>query len=435
MAAEVRMRQSKLAIVAWAVTLVSVPNGVAAQGTRQATALVPLPFTLVDELDGAKFRVRVPSNWNGTLLLYLPGAKSPAVPVPPEPRVTPPVVGAAQNLEQTLLEKGYALAGSEVAAEDWQGKEEVQDTMALASFFRGRVGTPARVILLGTSMGGLAALRLIEEAPRAFDGAIATCAPAAGIPENWDQKLDTLLAYATVFGFPEEWGTIAAIRPGLDFNRDVMPKVQWPKPDGSNRGAWEFVRMVSGLPAETFWGTDPLTGSSGVGMTMWFVTAQRAAMESFAGPFQQNLDHYYSLKAEDKTYLASLGVKTEEWLAQMNQTSVSASPFGRDYMERFGSVRGVLKRPVLSLHTTIDGTAPVANESGYREAVEKRGCAQHLVQAYAKAAGHCAFTADQILAALSAMERWLDTGVAPDASFFPETKGFDTNFVPPVWPY
>lgn len=397
---------------------------------------VPLPYDLVDTLDGARFRIRVPANWNGTLLLYLPGTKAPAVPVPAEPAVAPPVVGNNDpSLEKTLLDRGYALAGSEVAAEDWQNKEEVQDTLALANYFRGRVGAPSRVILIGTSMGGFGALRLIEEFPRSFDGAIATCAPGAGFPKSWDWKLDVLIAYSAVFGWPGEWGTIAAMRPGLDFNKDVMPVVQWPKPDGSNRGQWEFVRLVSGLPAETFWSPDPLTGSSGVGMTMWFATAQRAAMEAFAGPFQQNMDHYYTLKPEEKSYLAGMGVNADALLARMNQTNVEASENGREFLERFGTVRGVLRRPLISMHTTIDGTAPVANESAYRAMVEKRGCSAHLTQAYVKAAGHCAFTSVQILAALEAMEHWLETGVAPDASFFPESKGFDNGFLPPPWPY
>jgi hypothetical protein len=41
----------------------------------------------------------------------------------------------------------------------------------------------------------------------------------------------------------------------------------------------------------------------------------------------------------------------------------------------------------------------------------------------------------QLLATVEAMERWLDTGTRPDASFFPEEKGFDNKFVPPPWPY
>jgi len=119
----------------------------------------------------------------------------------------------------------------------------------------------------------------------------------------------------------------------------------------------------------------------------------------------------------------------------MNQTQVAASPWGRDYVERFGDIRGVLKRPVLSMHTITDGLAPVAHESAYRELVEKRGNSQYLVQDYTTGVGHCAFTGEQILAALAAMNHWLDTGVKPDATFFPEAIGFNNSFVPPPWPY
>jgi hypothetical protein len=53
---------------------------------------------------------------------------------------------------------------------------------------------------------------------------------------------------------------------------------------------------------------------------------------------------------------------------------------------------------------------------------------------YARA-GHASFSAEQYLKALAAMEHWLDTDVRPDASFFPESAGFDNSYVPPPWPY
>jgi len=46
-----------------------------------------------------------------------------------------------------------------------------------------------------------------------------------------------------------------------------------------------------------------------------------------------------------------------------------------------------------------------------------------------------AFTANQLLAGLAAMESWLDTGTPPSASSFPEALGFNNAFVPPPWPY
>jgi len=48
---------------------------------------------------------------------------------------------------------------------------------------------------------------------------------------------------------------------------------------------------------------------------------------------------------------------------------------------------------------------------------------------------HAGYTAAQYLAALEALEHWLDTGEKPDASYFPAAQGFLDSFVPPPWPY
>jgi pimeloyl-ACP methyl ester carboxylesterase len=323
-----------------------------------------------------------------------------------------------------------------LAASDFE--EGSQDSLALTSYFRGRVGDPTRVILWGTSAGGLFALKMIEEFPRAFDGAIVTCAPVVGTARNWDFKLDFSLAYAVAFGWPaDKWGPLEDLREGLIFQRDVLPNMEAPKPDGSNRGGWEFIRLVTGFPTEAFWGTDPMWGVPGWMANILFATQQRAAAESAAaGPVAQNLDHHYTLKPEDKTYLAGLGINADELLAKMNaRTDIRAAPYARSYVERFGALRGMLTRPALTLHNTMDTLAHVSFESAYRAQVEWWGCQDRLVQVYVKGMGHCAFTSAQLLATLDAMERWLDTGTRPDASFFPEDKGFDNKFVPPPWPY
>ncbi|MBZ5726406.1 MAG: hypothetical protein LAP87_15575 [Acidobacteriia bacterium] len=396
---------------------------------------VALPLDLVDSLDGAKFKIRIPANWNGTLLVYLQGTK--LGPAPVEPVLVPPVLPGSEPLEQTLLSRGYALAASQVATTEWQQKAEAQDTFALTTYFRGLVGEPKRTILLGTSLGGLATLRLIEESPRSFDAAIATCAPAAGTPKRFDRSLDFSLAYAAVFGWPDAWGPIDDLRPGINFVKDVNPIVPWPKPDGSNRGAWEFIRLVNGIPSDAFWGTDPLQGATGFLMNMLWATQQRETMEAWAtGPVAQNADHHYSLTPEEKAYLTGLGLKPDDLLTYMNsQVPVVACERCRDFAYRFGTVRGALTKPVITLHTTADGLADVSHESSYRAAVDVWGRADFLHQAFVTGVGHCAFTATQLLTTLTAMEKWLDTGIHPDASSFPETQGFDNHFVPPPWPY
>jgi len=431
-------RFSSAAALTMAAFLLHLAAPAAVQAQAPGSALrVALPFDLVDVLDGAKFKIRVPRNWNGTLLVYLQGSKVGAP--TPDPVLVPPVVpGSQPALEETLLSRGYALAASDYGNTDSQQKESLQDSLALTSYFHARVGDPARVILWGTSAGGLAALKMIEDYPRAFNGAIATCAPAAGGPRNSDRKLDFGLAYAVAFGWPaDKWGPLEDLREDLLFQRDVLPVAQVPKPDGSNRGAWEFIRLIAGFPTEAFWQADPIWGVAGWMMNLLFATQNREVIESWAGgPVSQNLDHRYTLKPEEKTYLAGLGVNADDLLAKMNaRANIGANPRARDYVERFGGLRGTLRRPTLTLHTTLDSLAEVAHESAYHATVEAAGCLDQLSQVYVKAVGHCAFTSAQLLATLDAMERWLDTGTRPDASFFPEDKGFDNKFVPPPWPF
>jgi hypothetical protein len=90
-----------------------------------------------------------------------------------------------------------------------------------------------------------------------------------------------------------------------------------------------------------------------------------------------------------------------------------------------------LKRMLKNAHSR-----PLANARGSESASlstglvpsrDRQGAVPGLFQHPLKSA--------QLLATLEAMERWLNTGVRPDASFFPEDKGFDPKFVPPPWPY
>jgi hypothetical protein len=80
---------------------------------------------------------------------------------------------------------------------------------------------------------------------------------------------------------------------------------------------------------------------------------------------------------EAKTYLAGLGVKADELLENMNaQTNIPANPVSRDFLSRFGDVRGKLSRPVLTMKNTFDGQTVVRHESAYRASVDFWGQSQ-----------------------------------------------------------
>ena len=310
---------------------------------------------------------------------------------------------------------------------------------ALTEFFNGAVGKPSRVIAWGSSLGGVVATMLLEKYGNTYDGAIANCAPLAGPARNIDTSLAFGLAYDVTFGWPTDaWGPLEDVRDDLTFARDVMRIVQWPvSPDPDGRyGRWEFIRLVTKLPTQAFWGVDPQFGAAFFGMQMWRATEVRANLErEFGGPVAQNTDHVYALTAGEKTYLAGLGVNADTLLAQMNaRTNIEARHSARVRMETW-SVDGRVERPLLTMHSAFDGLARTANETAFRADVEQAGAEDDLVQVFTKAPGHCSFSSTQLFDVLAAMEHWLDTGGRPDASFFPADHGFNIGYVPPAWPF
>jgi len=87
--------------------------------------------------DGATYLMQVPSNWNGTLVLYSHGYVVPGSPNPAED-VGDPVTGAY------LLANGYALGGSSYATTGWAIQQALPDQIKVLDTFKTRVGKPTR---------------------------------------------------------------------------------------------------------------------------------------------------------------------------------------------------------------------------------------------------------------------------------------------------
>ncbi len=397
--------------------------------------LVPLPADLIGELDGVPYQIRVPLNWNGTLLVYAYGYAEAFDPAP----LAPPVLSPS-----TLLDKGIALAGIRAAGAvtipgaqtvaGWNFQERMQNTVALTAAFRDMVGRPQRTIIWGQSMGGLVALALIEKFPALYDGAIALSPPAAGTPRVFDQKLGIMLAYAVAFGWNDAWGTPGHLREDLNAVAEVAPHI-YQRLGVNYFGLWEFLRLVNGIPADpSFYNPTNLRLP-----TLWLAFAPMVDIDQRAGGLvAQNLGRVYTLTDDQKAYLLSLGVpNVEQMLADMNAKNIyAADRNARNFAERYFNPTGQITRPVLTLQTTGDAAVIPNNESAYRTVVENQGNGDRLMQQYVLGGGHCMFTPAQIVAGIDAMMSWLDTGNRPDSTvFFPESLGFDSDYTPDPWPW
>ncbi len=390
-----------------------------------ATAHVPLPVELDGILNGAEYAIRVPANWNGTLIVYARGGGE----------------GVNLLLAEHLLPQGYALASSSFGPAFWEIKAGIQNTLALTNYFKGHIGTPDRIILWGRSNGGMVTAKIIEKYPAIYDGGISVCGVLAGTSEFTDQQLEFGLAYDVTFGWLPEWGSVEDVRDDLDFWNDVVPLIYSQLMDPSNAGKWEFMRLVSDLPPEGFYDMSPFGFPWAIGR-VYNAIGMRAEIEAIAGgPTAENHDHTYSLDDAEKAYLSGLGIDADDLLQKMNaRTNISARIAARHNADRYASFSGIIKRPVLTIHTKDDPMTLASQESVYRDAVESAGSSDFLLQVYTVLpfpvfAGHCMFTDEQLLRTVEAMEQWLDTGVRPDESFFDPAMGFLPGFVPPPWRY
>ena len=93
-----------------------------------AETYLNLPIDIQGDLNGAAYEIRVPDNWNGTLLVYAHGY--PQYPVP-----VPEMAFPGDEMAQIFLNRGYALAASGYRGAGFNLREGMEDTKALTEFF------------------------------------------------------------------------------------------------------------------------------------------------------------------------------------------------------------------------------------------------------------------------------------------------------------
>jgi len=397
-----------------------------------------LPIEMTGELNGAAYKIRVPADWYGTLLVYAHGYTMDPVP-------DPEAAFLGAEMEEMLLDHGYALAASGFRGAGWNVAEALEDTAQLTRFFYQEVAQPRRTILYGVSMGGIVTLKSIEEYPDLYSGAVPMCSDAAGALKLFNAKLDYALAYDAAFGWPAAWGEVADVRNDLSFYPEVwFAKVQTElfSPEGQfpmNYAKWEFVRMVSNLPSGGHYMPAGVMTMPNVVAMSYFMSAQRAEIEVRAGgPASSNIGHVYELTDNEMNYLAGIGItiaEIEDMLKYMNaKANTQAAPEAIAYLQQYGEYSGDIDVPVLMLHNVNDSIAPAEHTTVYLETLTAAGTEDLLIRIYSDLPGHCNFSQKQVLRTLATMDLWLKRGKPPKTVRFPASMDFNTDFEPGPWP-
>jgi hypothetical protein len=372
--------------------------------------------------DGAMWTIDVPTNWNGTLLLFSHGLVPPGQ---PNPAVDAPDPATAAH----LLGDGYALAGSSYAAAGWVPKEALADQTAVLDVFTDKVGRPSRTVAWGPSLGGMISAALVEQYPDRIAGALPMCGLVAGSVGLWDTYLDTLYALTTLLGPDLGVALVHVTDPFPDIER-LATRLGEAQLTPQGRARIALAAALGNVPGRAGGGSAPpdphdVNGREAaqlenLGTIVVFGLALRADMEGHVGGNPSTnvgidygrLVRRSSSADEVEALYQAAGLRLRDDLSTLAKAPrIAADPAARTELGQFFSFDGALGgHPVLTLHTSDDPLVGAQSESAYRDTVKRAGDQQLLRQAFTDRAGHCLFTPAEMIAALETLIERIDTG-------------------------
>ncbi|HEY8606198.1 MAG TPA: alpha/beta hydrolase [Noviherbaspirillum sp.] len=362
-------------------------------------------------LGGAGYRIEVPKNWNGMLVMYTHG-----------------YVGTGQDLRVTnpevrrhLVENGYAWAASSYSKNYYDVRAGVEDTNALALAFtkiaaeKGRtLAEPKKIYIMGRSMGGhIAAAAVEQETLRTainkvrYSGAVPVCG---------------VLGDTELFNYFAAYQTAAQHFAG-------MPATTFPTPDFEKLRPALVSALWTSYPATTTPQGDKLKAA-----VMHLTGGPRPIFEEGfrIKVLQDILWNGFGADGTINGILNRNNLDTTRIVYQLDSDpaiSAEEAAFNRDVFRIKGTpdanrqrsdglrwipaVNGQFDVPVVTLHTLGDMYVPFRMEQLYNERARANGSDKWLVQRAIRAPSHCDFSVAEQVAAFQAMADWEQRGVKP----------------------
>jgi pimeloyl-ACP methyl ester carboxylesterase len=399
----------------------------------------------------AGYRIEVPSNWNGSLVMIAHGFRGNV----PELTVDNP------NIRAYLLANGFAWAASSYYRNFYDVRAGVLSTNALARHFNTVTGlAPERYFIHGGSMGGHVAAAAIEQFPNR------TC-PAGKRGEFCREVVEFLgkLAGGVKYsGAVLECGVTGDTRL-FDYYHDFnlvaayLADVQVPRPPPP-----DFTTAYLPLIKSKLFATYP-TVNTPLGDKL-----QAATIELTGGPrpivnqsYSTFMDLLFSLGTNDGSIpevthglsvVSNIGrvyqldhdprLSAEE--KELNRMAVrfsadpNANPPEFIDLELIPILTGNLHVPTVSLHTLGDLFVPFSMQQIYAQRARQRKRDHMLVNRAIRAEQHCEFSLTERERAFADMVRWVDEDVKPVGDRILDRRtvqdeSFGCQFTTPVRPY
>jgi pimeloyl-ACP methyl ester carboxylesterase len=364
-----------------------VPSAVTIRDEPQGVGLEDPAFEALDgaqayfgRLGGTVYRMEMPDDWNGRLVLYMHGFQGLAA----QASVEEP------SLRSYLIRHGYAWGASSYSSTALIPGRAADETAALWDEFVRRFGRPQRTYVTGFSMGGAATHIAAERYADRFDGALGMCG-FAGQPAITQIIGDFFYTGAYVAGVTQaEFDATdtyqlieTRIKPAL---RDPAKHEQWERMLIDMTGGPRVLdREGFALEEATNWERAPI-------------------LIGFGLAYNQGREYAFGADADVDS-------------AVFNAAVVRRAPATAEQIANFNDgneITGNLRMPMITIHTSGDWQVPIDQQQILRRAVDHAGKGDLLVQRVIRAAGHCGFMDTEWAHGLEDLVGWVERGVKPE---------------------
>jgi pimeloyl-ACP methyl ester carboxylesterase len=347
---------------------------------KAVEAVAPTEGVEVGTLAGAEYRIDIPKNHNGSLIVYCHGYNPAPGKFEKEKEPT--------ALMKAFLGLGYAVAQSGYSTGGWAVKEALEETEALRKHYIQKYGKPKRTYVTGHSMGGTITLALAELYPDVYDAALQMCGPVGPIQTMFQRRMfDTLVVFD--YYFPGLLGSPVEISDDVMMGADFVQRIQ--------KEGMSYPDKLSTFQKWTGFQTELEVAQ----VVAFYAVIQKELMKRAGGNAFDNRNTIYQGLHDDA--VVNRGLKR-----------YAADAQAVEYLKKFYTPKAEPKNPILSLHTTYDPLVPAWSANAYGEMLRLNGGDANYVQRFVSRNGHCTFTPDEVMNAFKDLVKWKEEGTRPE---------------------
>jgi len=347
--------------------------------------------------NNAGYRIEVPANWNGKLVLWAHGFRGTGLELTVDDH----------PLRQYLLATGYAWAASSYSKNAYDPAQGAKDTHALTTFFNGRFGKPSRTYITGASMGGHVTGVVAEQWPQSYDGAMPICG-VLGDYELFDYFLDFNVAAQTLSGQNKLYPYAA------DYLTSTVPATKaalgpaFPFALNANGQSLKALTQLQSGGVRPVFDQGWLFWNGVAGDFLFGLGVGDGTLPRQPGSAPQNSDVTYQFDTDPAQSAAETSFNS-----LVQRVTADRQARHRNGIANVPPTTGDLRIPTVSLHTLGDLFVPFQMEIEYARRVKSKGWSHNLVQRSTRDYGHCTFTPTELVQTFNALIGWVEGGVKP----------------------